>query len=195
MVCDYFKKHPYQKQFLLSIYRFFTLYMFNHVFSHVPFWVIRKYYLLLVGAEIGNKSQIDMGTTVWGIKKLHIGNNTHINRGSFLDARGGLTIGNRVSVSHQVSMITLSHNYQSPQFELIKNKIKIDDYVWIGANAMIVGNVHIGEGAVVCAGSVVVKDVAPYSVVAGVPAKFVKERPRGLTYIPLEYEYPFPMFV
>ena len=60
--------------------------------------------------------------------------------------------------------------------------IVIDDYVWIGVGATILRGVHIGEGAVVCAGAVVVHDVLPYTVVGGVPAKKIGERNRGLDY-------------
>lgn len=60
--------------------------------------------------------------------------------------------------------------------------VQIGDYAWISRRAVILPGVTIGEGAVVAAGAVVTKNVAPYTVVGGVPAKFVAERPRGLTY-------------
>lgn len=195
MILYFLRKNPILKQLCLSVYRLLTKYCYNHIFSHVPFWVVRKGFLSLIGARIGYRSQIDMETTIWGAKGLYIGNHTHVNRGCLIDARGELIIKNNVSISHQVSIVTLSHNYKSPHFDLNKNKIEIDDYVWIGVNATIIGNVHIGEGAVVCAGAVVTKDVDPYSIVAGVPAINIGTRPHGLKYIPLQYEYLFPMFI
>ena len=60
--------------------------------------------------------------------------------------------------------------------------LTIGDRVWIGSNAIILTGVNIGEGAVVCAGCVVTKDVEPYAVVAGIPARKVNERPRDLRY-------------
>ena len=55
-------------------------------------------------------------------------------------------------------------------------QIVIDDFVWVGSDVTICGNVHIGEGAIVALGSVVVKDVPPYAIVGGNPAKVIKYR-------------------
>ena len=63
-----------------------------------------------------------------------------------------------------------------------KSSVEIDDRVWLGSNVIVLPGVHIGEGAVCCAGCVVTKDVEPYSVVAGIPAKKVSERSRDLIY-------------
>ncbi len=60
--------------------------------------------------------------------------------------------------------------------------VTIGDRAWIGSNAIILTGVNIGDGAVCCAGCVVIKDVEPYAVVAGIPAKKVNERPRDLQY-------------
>lgn len=60
--------------------------------------------------------------------------------------------------------------------------ININDYVWIGANVTVLQNVKIGQGAVVCAGSVVTKDVEPYSIVAGTPARPIGKRYKQLNY-------------
>ena len=57
-----------------------------------------------------------------------------------------------------------------------KGDIQVDDDVWIGCNAMILSGVHIHQGAVVAAGAIVTKDVPPYGIVAGVPAKLVGYR-------------------
>lgn len=74
-----------------------------------------------------------------------------------------------------------SHDYEHGDAipygkEVTKRNVKIDDFVWLGANVTISGNVHIGEGAVVAIGSVVVKDVPPLAVVGGNPAKIIKYR-------------------
>lgn len=69
--------------------------------------------------------------------------------------------------------------------------VTICDRVWLGANVIILPGVTIGEGAVCCAGCVVVKDVEPYSVVAGIPAKEVGKRPHVLKY---EFKGNAPFF-
>lgn len=61
-------------------------------------------------------------------------------------------------------------------------KVVIEDRVWLGANVIVLPGVTIGEGAVCCAGCVVTRDVEPYAVVAGIPAKKVNERPKDLKY-------------
>lgn len=83
------------------------------------------------------------------------------------------------------------HDVNSVDFAGDHRPIQIDDYVWIGVGATVLRGVHIGEGAVVCAGAVVTKDVAPYDIVAGVPAKKIAERNHELKYKCL----PHPWFL
>lgn len=115
-------------------------------------------------------------------QKISIGNNSHINRGVILDGRGRLFIGDNVSISHNVSILTGSHNINSQKFSAVFLPIYINDYVWIGANATILQNVKIGKGAVICAGAIVTKDVESYSIVAGIPAKEIGKRNNHLNY-------------
>ena len=101
---------------------------------------------------------------------------------------------NNISISHRVVIMTGTHDYKSPTFDFMTTQVEIDDYAWIGVNVTIIGNVHIGKGAVVCAGAVVNKDVEPYTVVAGVPAKPIRKRSQNQTYTILKDIYPFPTF-
>ena len=100
---------------------------------------------------------------------------------TFLKA-GGLTIGDSVSVSHGVMIMTGSHDVQSRHFPVKFYPIEIGDFVWIGCGAMVLQNVKIGKGAVVSAGAVVTKDVPPYTIVGGVPAKVIGHRTEDLEY-------------
>lgn len=95
-----------------------------------------------------------------------------------LDARGGIIIGNNVSISHNVSFCSGSHDYNTSDFKYVKGEIIVGDNVWIGLNATILKNVHINEGAIIAAGSVVTKNVPSYEIWAGVPAKKIGERNR-----------------
>ena len=188
------RKITFIKSIILSTYWFFTDYVMNHIFSHSPIWYIRKMYLLICGGKIKRRSQIDMNCTIMDAYKLHIGEHTHINRNCLLDARGTIEIGNNVSISQRVTLVTGSHDMNSPDFAYINDSIIIKDYVWIGINATILGGVKIGEGAVICAGAVVCKDIEPYTVVAGIPAKKIGKRSNDLSYKPLDKEYFWPMF-
>ena len=174
----------------LYVYNFFAQYVCNHIVSNIPFWCIRKYYFKAVGLKIGKSSVMNMSQYFFSIHRLKIGKHTHINRKCFFDARAGIFIGDNVSVSHQVSLLTGSHDINSVNFAGIFEKIVIQDYVWIGVNATVLKGVTIGEGAVVSAGAVVVKDVEPYTVVGGVPAKKIGERTRNLSYTP-KWDAPF----
>ena len=113
---------------------------------------------------------------------MTIGSDTHINRQCTLDARGGLTIGSSVSISHGVIIMSGSHDVNSKHFNGKFLPINISDYVWIGCGAIILQNVNIGKGAVIAAGAVVTKDIPPYSIAAGVPAKIIGERTKDLDY-------------
>ena len=102
-----------------------------------------------------------------------------------LDARAGLTFGENVNISSNVSLYTYQHDHRDPYFRCTSDNAKpiiIGNRVWLGSNVTVLSGVNIGEGAVCCAGCVVTKDVEPYAVVAGIPAKKVNERPRDLRY-------------
>ena len=115
---------------------------------------------------------------------LWLGGGTIIGDNALLDARGGLIFGRNVNLSSNVSIYTLQHDHRDPDFKCTKlnAKVTIDDRAWIGSNAIVLPGVHIGEGAVCCAGCVVTHDVEPYAVVAGIPARKVNERPKVLRY-------------
>lgn len=194
IIRNYCKSNSLAKGILLSIYWLFSDYFFNHIVYHIPFWYIRKIFYIIGGAHFGKKTQMDMKVTVMGLGGLKVGNHCHINRDCLIDARGKIIMHDNVSISHRVVIMTGSHNHKSSDFEFIATSIEIDDYVWVGVNATIVGDVHIGRGAVVCAGSVVTKNVEPYAIVAGIPAKKIGERPHNLEYVILDNIYPFPTF-
>lgn len=119
-----------------------------------------------------------------------MGSYSHINRGCTIDARGNIKIGDNVSISHGVFIMTGSHDHQAKDFLGKFLPIDIDDYVWIGVGAVILQNIHIGKGAVICAGAVVTKDVGAYEIVGGVPAKKIGERSCDLDYHCL-WDMPF----
>lgn len=98
--------------------------------------------------------------------------------GEHVDLRGSttLTIGENVCISPGVKVHGASHDISSSTFDYFARPVVIGDSVWIAEDAIILPGVTIGEGAVIGAGSVVTKDVQPWTVVAGNPARFVKQR-------------------
>jgi len=169
----------YIKQWAHGFVYYFLL---NDCIPLIPFWTLRKLFFRSIGMKIGKGSFIMKENYFMGPKHFVIGKHSHINRGCLLDARGSLVIGDNVSISHKVNIVTGGHDYNSREFVLRHQPIIIDDYVWIGVGCTILQGVHIGKGAVVCAGAVVCKDVESFSVVAGVPAKKIGERKQELDY-------------
>lgn len=161
-------------------------YLLNNFINIIPFYLIRNTFYKISGIKIGKKSTIHMKVFIEGVypsgNRLKIGDNTSIGRASYLDARGELEIGNSVSISPGVQIITAQHDLNSRDFRGIRSKVMIEDYVWIGTNAIILPGVKIGKGAVIAAGAVVTKDVKDYEVVGGNPAKFIKSRTQDLDY-------------
>lgn len=105
-----------------------------------------------------------------------------INRGVILDGRFPLTIGENVSISIQTMILTLQHDLSATDFGAVGAPVIIGDRAFLGARALILPGITIGEGAAVAAGALVTRDVLPFTIVAGVPAKVIGSRPRNLTY-------------
>lgn len=151
----------------------------------IPSVNLRKLCYKCLGCHISRKVIFHYKTEIRAPWNLRIGTGTIIGDGAILDARSGLTIGENVNLSSNVSIYTLQHDHRMPDFSCPKNRnmeVKIGNRVWLGSNVIVLPGVTIGEGAVCCAGCVVTKDVEPFSVVAGIPAKKVSERPRNLEY-------------
>ncbi len=106
--------------------------------------------------------------------KLSIGDNTFINSNSSIRCKKNIVIGNDCAISFGVTI--MDSNFHNINGDLKEKKVIISDNVWIGAGATVLCGVTIGKGAVVAAGSVVTKDVPEGSLVAGVPAKVIKEK-------------------
>lgn len=111
-------------------------------------------------------------------RNIRFGRRVYVNSGCKFQDQGGITVGDDVLVGHNCVMATLNHDLRpSRRQDMIPSPIRIGNSVWIGANATILGGVTIGDGAVIAAGAVVTKDVAPGTIVGGVPARFIKNVP------------------
>jgi acetyltransferase-like isoleucine patch superfamily enzyme len=149
--------------------------------NYMPYFIRHWYLRKICHIKIGKESSIHMGCFITG-SNIEIGNNTVINRNTYLDGRVSLKIGNNVNITHQTLIQTLTHDPQNCDFVCLCKPVIIEDHVWIGARAIILPGVTIGEGAVIGAGSVVTKSIAPYSIAVGNPAKVIKTRNRDLRY-------------
>lgn len=138
----------------------------------------------------GKNSTFGRGTTFYAPNEMHIGNNVYI--GKYCSLETDIEIGNNVLIANNVGLIgKYDHDYScvgksikdsswigdsNYDFKGKGLRIIIEDDTWIGYGAIIVSGVKIGRGAIVAAGSVVLHDVEPYSIVAGNPAKMVSSR-------------------
>jgi len=173
----------------------------------IPSHTIRLFlYRYFFRIQIGKDSSIHWLCRFNQPTGLAIGHNTIIGNDAFLDGRvkrdengkkikiwryiqefiyptvHPLTIGNNVSIAGEVRIFTMEHDIDDPNFSEKSSPVTIDDYVVIGTRVTILPGVHIGKGAVVASGAVVTKDVAPYTLVGGVPASFIRERSKDLHY-------------
>lgn len=153
------------------------------VAAHIPSHAVRLFWWRRVcGVKIGRHSAVHRNCRVYCPQRVVIGDNTIVNYSVLLDGRSGLHIGNNVSISEGTVILTLGHDPDSPEFVAEGAPVIIEDYAFIGAYVRILPGVRIGKGAVAGVGAVVTRDVAPYTVVGGVPARFIRERARNLTY-------------
>ena len=144
-------------------------------------WLYRNFF----GAKLGKDVVLYYGTEIREHYRLKIGKGSIIGDRAILDARQGIEIGENVNMSTGVSLWTDQHDYNDPYFRCMPDKhgpIKIGNRAWIGPGVIILHNVTVGEGAVIAAGAVVTKDVPPYTLVGGIPAKPIGDRNKNLLY-------------
>jgi len=161
------------------------LYFCNQIISHIPsHWIRSWYYKSIMKFDFAPFVSLLMGVKIDTKGQLSIGTYSTVNQNCRLDNRGGIKIGNHVSISAETIILTAGHDVQSKVFKGFTKKVTIEDFAFIGTRAMILPGVNIGKGAVVAAGAVVSKDVEPYTIVAGVPAKIIGRRNEELEYYP-----------
>ncbi len=160
------------------LYQLVKVYALNHIVSWLPFIRFRLWYFRTVGGmSIGPDTALWMGCRFVGdkIHQIVIGRGCSFPR-TFFVAGAPITIGDYVVCGHNVDLYTSDHDPDDPALTRRNAPITIGSRAFIGSRAMILPGVTIGEGAVVAAGAVVTQDVPPFTIVAGVPARIVRER-------------------
>jgi len=148
------------------------------IFRYSPriFFGWRNFLLRALGANIGKKVQIYQNATIFMPWNLVIGDYSVIGEHAVIYNLGQITIGMNATISQRAHLCAGTHDYTKPDFPLLKPTIHIQNYAWICTDAFIGPAVTVGEGSVVGARAVVIKDVPTRNVVAGNPAKFIKFR-------------------
>ena len=158
-------------------------FVLNNILSSFPSKHVRMFILRLLGADIAPKVPIFGGCEYRDVKGLHIKEGSSIGHRCILDARKGLFIGKNVCIATEVMFWTLHHDYNSSDFRAVGAPVEIGEYAWICSRAIILPGVKIGKGAVVASGAVVTKDVEPFTIVGGIPAKKIGMRKE------MDYDY------
>ena len=161
----------------------FRIYLCNRWVSCIPSHRVRLFlYRDMMKFQLASRCAIFMDCTFDGAGNFSLGKNSVINGKCRLDNKGAITIGDNVSISQEVMILTADHDTDSSDFAGRNRAVVINDYAWVGSRATIMPGVIIGKGAVVAAGALVTKNVEPYSVVAGIPARKIRERNTDLHY-------------
>lgn len=175
-----------------SFFKFISRYLRGYIrymdieVGMLPSHFIRNFiYKKIFLVKMKSKSIIYYGSEIRSHSKLNIGEGSIIGDKAILDARNGIRIGKNVNISSNVSIWTEQHDHRDPWFRCLSDDtfgVKICDRAWIGPGVTILHSVTIGEGAVIAAGSIVTKDVPPYTIVAGIPSKIIGNRNKQLYY-------------
>jgi putative colanic acid biosynthesis acetyltransferase WcaF len=145
-------------------------------FSPRPCFRWRRVLLRLFGAKVGCQTNIYNSAIIYMPWNLTIGGYSSIGEWALIYNLGHITIGNCSTISQRAHLCAGTHDFTSPALHLLKPQIVVEDKVWVCADAFVGPNVVLGEGAIVGARAVVTRDVEPWSIVAGNPAKFIKRR-------------------
>jgi len=165
-------------------------YTYNEILGKLPSRTIRKTFLQAYLASLGDATSIQMNCRFLNGRKVYFGDRNVINFGCLFDGRHyKIQTGNDVSIGPEATILTLGHDPQSPEFADKGGDVIIGNHVWIAYRAIILPGITIGEGAVVGAGSVVTTDIPPYTIVAGNPARVIKDR--NATLFPLKEYNPW----
>ncbi|MFN3596551.1 MAG: putative colanic acid biosynthesis acetyltransferase [Rubricoccaceae bacterium] len=141
-----------------------------------PFFGWRRFVLRLFGAQVGPHVNVYPSTRIYMPWNLRVGAWAAIGEDVLVYNLGPVTIGERATISHRAHLCAGTHDHTLPDLPLLKPPIVVEAQAWVCADALVGPGVTVGEGAVVGAGAVAMRDVSPWTIVSGNPARPVKER-------------------
>jgi putative colanic acid biosynthesis acetyltransferase WcaF len=144
--------------------------------SWLAFMWPKIFLLKLFGAKIGVGLIIKTGVNIKFPWKLNIGNHVWIGENVWIDNLDKVTIGNDVCISQGALLLTGNHNYTIPSFDYMNNPIVLEDGVWIGAKSVVCPGVTCKSHAILAVGSVATKQLEPFTIYQGNPAKEMRKR-------------------
>lgn len=157
-----------------AVWGVFELLLFR--FSPRPFHAWRSFLLRCFGAQVGHGVHVYPGAKIWAPWNLVLADECGIASGAILYCQGKITVGRRAVISQGAHLVAGTHDYTKLGFPLITKPIYVGDHVWIAAEAFVHPGVHIGEGCVIGARSVVTQDMPEWMICAGHPCAALKPR-------------------
>jgi putative colanic acid biosynthesis acetyltransferase WcaF len=136
----------------------------------------RVWLLRMFGAKIGRNCVVHPTVKVWAPWNLRMGDYCALSASVDCYCMDVVILGDQVTISQYTHLCAGSHDIEDPTMKLVTNPIRIESQAWVCSGAFVGPGVTIGEGSVVAARGVVVRDVEDWSVVGGNPAKFIKRR-------------------
>lgn len=142
---------------------------------------MKAFFLSQVGAKIGKRVVFYPGVWLAPGRNLVVGDDVDFALDVLVTTSGGVTIGDRTLIGYRTQILSSNHCIPEGKWRVFaagheSKPVLIANDVWIGANCLILPGVSIGEGAVVAGGSIVTKNVPPFAIVAGNPARILKMR-------------------
>ena len=145
-------------------------------FSPRPAHAWRALLLRCFGARLGPHCHVYAGAKIWAPWNRHCDDAVGIADGVVIYNPATVYLGSHAVISQDAYLCGATHDYNDPQFPMISTPIHIGQYAWICARATVCSGVSVGDGAVLALGGIATKDLAPWTVYAGIPAKAIKTR-------------------
>lgn len=162
-----------------------TWFFTNSIIPRIPSRHIKNFALRSLGVNMSRNVKFYNGFSIRDPKKLIIEDGVSIGPKVLLDARCGLTIRRNAVIAYDAVIWTLNHDYNDVHFCGKGAPVEIGAFSWICSRSIILPGIRIGEGAIVASGAIVTKDVEPYAIVAGIPARVIGHREKK------DYDYGY----
>lgn len=142
---------------------------------------IRYICIKSLALKCGKNVRVNSNVVLKNIEKMEFGNNVSIHEFCYIDAEGGINIGNDVSIAHSSSILSSNHGMKISNIpikyqDMILKSVTIENDIWIGAGVRILAGVTIESGCIIAAGSVLTKNAYKNKIYGGVPGKLIKDR-------------------
>ncbi len=155
------------------------------IIPYIPSQTLKNLGFRMLGVKMSKNVKFYDGIGVREPKKLVIEDGVSIGPHVLLDARCGLTIRRSAVIAYEAIIWSLNHDYNDIHFCGKGAPVEIGEYAWICSRSIILPGIKVGKGAVVASGAIVTKDVPPYTIVGGIPAKVIGHREEK------EYDYAY----